>query len=275
LSSPPNPIFDGNAPSGLEPPSSAPLAEKQPPIEDPVWTGWEVLALGAVTIFLAMFLFPLMVTLAARQWIYPQVPLMEIVRFPGLIVLSQLLAYLVILGFMYFIVRRDRTVDFWQAIRWNWPRSPGVYLLIGIILSVGLQAFAHLLPIPKSLPIDQFFRTTREAYILSIFGVTFAPLLEELFFRGFLYPVLARRLGMAVAVFLTALGFAAIHGAQLMYSWGPVLVIFTVGLALTIVRARTKSVAASLLIHIAYNGTISILMYIATDRFRHLEKLNQ
>ncbi|MBZ5706143.1 MAG: CPBP family intramembrane metalloprotease [Acidobacteriia bacterium] len=277
MSSPPNPIFDANAPPGFETPPAGPLpplAEKRPPIEDPVWTGWEVLALGVVTVFLAMLLFPLLVTLAAHQVLYPQVPLTEIVRYPGLIVLSQLLSYVVILGFMYSIVRRDRA-DFWQAIRWNWPRNPGVYLLLGIVLSFSLQAFAHLLPIPKSLPIDQFFRTAREAYLLSIFGVTFAPLLEELFFRGFLYPVLARRLGMGVAVFLTALGFAAIHGAQLMYSWGPVLIIFMVGLALTVVRARTKSVAASLLIHIAYNGTLSILMYVATDGFRHLEKLNQ
>ena len=277
MSSPPNPIFDANAPPGFETPPAGPLpplAEKRPPIEDPVWTGWEVLALGVVTVFLAMLLFPLLVTLAAHQVLYPQVPLTEIVRYPGLIVLSQLLSYVVILGFMYSIVRRDRA-DFWQAIRWTWPRNPGVYLLLGIVLSFSLQAFAHLLPIPKSLPIDQFFRTAREAYLLSIFGVTFAPLLEELFFRGFLYPVLARRLGMGVAVFLTALGFAAIHGAQLMYSWGPVLIIFMVGLALTVVRARTKSVAASLLIHIAYNGTLSILMYVATDGFRHLEKLNQ
>ena len=277
MSSPPNPIFDANAPPGFETPPAGPLpplAEKRPPIEDPVWTGWEVLALGVVTVFLAMLLFPLLVTLAAHQVLYPQVPLTEIVRYPGLIVLSQLLSYVVILGFMYSIVRRDRA-DFWQAISWNWPRNPGVYLLLGIVLSFSLQAFAHLLPIPKSLPIDQFFRTAREAYLLSIFGVTFAPLLEELFLRGFLYPVLARRLGMGVAVFLTALGFAAIHGAQLMYSWGPVLIIFMVGLALTVVRARTKSVAASLLIHIAYNGTLSILMYVATDGFRHLEKLNQ
>lgn len=278
MSSPSNPIFDANAPPGLETPPSGPLlplVEKQPPIEDPVWTGWEVLALGIITVFLAMFLFPLLVTLAAHKWIYPLVPLIEIVRYPGLIVFSQLLSYVVILGFMVSIVRRDRAVNFWQAIRWNWPRNPGVYVLLGIVLSFGLQAFAHLLPIPKSLPIDQFFRTSREAYLLSIFGVTFAPLLEELFFRGFLYPVLARRMGMGIAVFLTALGFAAIHGAQLMYSWGPVLIIFMVGLALTLVRARTKSVAASLLIHIAYNGTLSVLMYVATDGFRHLEKLNQ
>ena len=53
------------------------------------------------------------------------------------------------------------------------------------------------------------------------------------------------------------------------------MVIFLVGLALTIVRAWKNSVAASLLMHIAYNSTISILMFVATDGFRHLERLNQ
>jgi len=48
-----------------------------------------------------------------------------------------------------------------------------------------------------------------------------------------------------------------------------------VGLVLTIVREIRNSVASSLLIHIAYNGTISVLMFVATDGFRHLEKLNQ
>ena len=80
---------------------------------------------------------------------------------------------------------------------------------------------------------------------------------------------------MAAGIFLTALAFALIHGAQLMYAWGPVLVIFLVGLVLTLVRAVTKSVAASLLIHMAYNGTISLAMFAATSGFRHLERLKQ
>ena len=54
-----------------------------------------------------------------------------------------------------------------------------------------------------------------------------------------------------------------------------ILVIFLVGLVLTIVRAQKDSVAASLLMHVAYNGTLSSLMFIATDGFRHLERLNQ
>jgi len=98
--------------------------------------------------------------------------------------------------------------------------------------------------------------------------------MEELFFRGFLYPVLARRLGMVIAIGLTSLAFAGLHFAQLGYSWA-VLIIFLVGVALTTVRAVTKSVAASFLLHVGYNGTLSLLMFVVTGGFRHLEKLNQ
>lgn len=277
MSSPPNPLFDP-PPLGTEfqttPEPAPPVATAPSPIENPVWTGWEVLALAFVTLF-SIFVFVLLVTFAAHKFIYPRTPWVEVVKYPGLIVFSQVLAYVVVFLLMYLLVKWDHGQDFWGAIRWNWPERWSTYLFAGVVLSISLQLFAHLLPIPKNLPMDQFFQTEREAYLLSIFGVTFAPLLEELFFRGFLYPVLARRMGMAVAVVLTALGFALLHGAQLMFSWGPVLVIFMVGLVLTLVRAITKSVAAGLLMHIAYNGTISVIMFVATDRFRHLERLNQ
>jgi uncharacterized protein len=98
--------------------------------------------------------------------------------------------------------------------------------------------------------------------------------MEELFFRGFLYPVLARRLGRVAGILLTSVAFGFLHGAQLKYSWA-VLIIFLVGIALTTVRALTKSVAASFLIHVGYNGTLSVLLFIATSGFRHLERLNQ
>jgi membrane protease YdiL (CAAX protease family) len=146
---------------------------------------------------------------------------------------------------------------------------------LGFVLSVSLQALAHVLPIPKNLPIDNLFRTPKEAWILTIFGITLAPLMEEFLFRAFLYPLLERKLGLIAAVLLTGLGFALLHGSQLKFAWGPLLVIFLVGLALTIVRARKNSVAASLLMHIAYNSTISILMFVATDGFRHLDRLGQ
>ena len=228
----------------------------------------------AISAAAAVFLFWLVVSFVAHKALYPRVPWLEVAQYPVLIVSSQLLAYGAVLALMYLLATADREHSFWKAIRWNFPANWPLYILAGVVLSIGLQLFAHLLPIPKKLPVDQFFQTTAEAYLLSIFGMTLAPLVEELFFRGFLYPVLARRLGAAFAVFLTALGFALIHGSQLKYSWA-VLVIFIVGLTFTLVRAATKSVAAGLLMHIAYNGTISVIMFAATGGFRHLERLNQ
>jgi len=137
-----------------------------------------------------------------------------------------------------------------------------------------LQALAHLLPIPKNLPIDSFFGTPAEAWALTIFGITLAPVMEEFLFRAFLYPVLKRQLGWGAAILLTALGFALLHGSQLKFAWGPLLVIFLVGLVLTIVRAQKNSVAASLLMHIAYNGTLSTLMFVATESFWALTIVN-
>jgi membrane protease YdiL (CAAX protease family) len=257
-------------------PVAVPALEFAPAVPpDPAWNGWDVLRLTLLTL-VALFVGVFTVLLIAHWQLYPHTPMREIARIPLVAVAGQALAYLFILAYMYVLVTRERRrPNFLSAIHWNWPPNIGGYVLMGFTLSLALQALAHLLPVPKELPIDSFFRTPAEAWALGILSVTLAPLMEELFFRGFLYPVLARGIGVPFAIFLTALGFALLHGAQLGFSWGPVLVIFLVGLVLTIVRARKNSVAASVVLHMAYNGTITVAMFAATDGFRHLEKLNQ
>jgi len=272
------------SPSHVTPPGSAGLGSVPndvltgPLLEiprDPAWSGLDVVRLTVLSI-VALFVGVFTVLFIAHFWIDPHSPLLSLARIPLVVVAGQALAYLLILGYMVVLVTRERgRPDFLAAIHWNWPTSPAVYLLVGILLSIALQLLASRLPIPKHLPIDTFFRTPAEAWVLAIFSTTLGPLMEELFFRGFLYPSLARGIGLPGAVFLTAAAFALTHGSQLLYSWGPVLVIFLVGMVLTMVRAKTNSVAAGLLIHVAYNGTISTMMFFATDGFRHLEKLNQ
>jgi len=262
-------------PVSVDPLFSVQPVELTPAAPDPAWNGWDVLRLVFITI-VTLFVGVFAVLFIARWLVYPHWRLGDIAHVPLVVVAGQCVAYFLILAYMYVLVTRERRCpDFLAAIHWNWPSHVAVYVLAGFVLSLGLQALAHLLPIPRELPIDNFFRTPAEAWVLSILSVTLAPLMEELFFRGFLYPVLARRLGLPVAVFFTALGFALLHVAQLGFAWGPVLVIFLVGFVLTMVRARTNSVAAGVVIHMAYNGTITALMFAATDGFRHLEKLNQ
>ncbi len=92
---------------------------------------------------------------------------------------------------------------------------------------------------------------------------------------GALSSSAASWLGRSVAVLATAAAFAMVHSDQLADAWGPLLVIFIVGLVLTITRVKTKSVAPGFLIHMAYNATLFIGLYFQSDHLRHLERVSQ
>jgi membrane protease YdiL (CAAX protease family) len=85
----------------------------------------------------------------------------------------------------------------------------------------------------------------------------------------------AGRWGRLLAVLITSGGFAMVHSEQLGQAWGPLLVLFVVGLVLTLTRVVTRSITPGLLIHIGYNLTLFTLLYVGTDHFRHLERMTQ
>lgn len=185
---------------------------------------------------------------------------------------AQFVTYIGAALFIAMYVEGKYHVPFWPAVRWNWPRAGWRMFVLGVLLLLSIDMIARFLPMPKSTPFDQFFASPRDAYLIAIFAVTLGPFMEELFFRGLLYPVLARQLGVFWGVILTALPFALMHMFQYGYAWGVVLLIFIMGIVCTVVRARTGSVAASFLVHVGYNATEMALMVIATDGFKHMEK---
>jgi hypothetical protein len=272
VSSPINPL-DNLPPLEVEaPPISSAIEPKPKSDENPPWNGWDVLVIVGTTVG-ASFVLGMSVILAAKLIFLRGLDWAKLAGIPELILVAQLLTYIVVFAVMYWMVA-TRTGNFWKSIRWEWPRSWWMFLSGGAGLYIVLAGLGQLLPIPKHLPIDRFFDSAREATLMSVFAVTVAPLMEELFFRGFLYPVLARKWGMTGSILLTGAAFGILHGAQLKYSWA-VLIIFLVGIALTTVRAVTKSVAASFMMHVGYNGTLSLLIYFVTGGFRHLEKISQ
>lgn len=192
---------------------------------------------------------------------------------PLAVVIPQALGYLLTLWFMMAVVRRGTDVPFWKAVKWRWPENLYFWIIAGVALSLAIQLGSSFLPIPKSLPIDEFFKTTHAAWVLAIFGVLVAPLFEELFFRGFLYPALLRRIGFFAALVLNSLLFAFTHEGQLAHAWAPLLVLFIVGIVLTLVREGTGSVARSFLVHAGYNAFLFGMIFVATNGFRHMEKL--
>jgi membrane protease YdiL (CAAX protease family) len=67
-----------------------------------------------------------------------------------------------------------------------------------------------------------------------------APPFEELYYRGFIFPILRRRLGVVPAVTLVALWFAGVHAFQLYGDPAGILVILVMGLVWTLQEASDR-----------------------------------
>src|SRR5437868_6270456 len=235
----------------------APIAEIElpaAPSRDPAWTIWDILLI-ALTFFLA-FNGAMLVGFFSAHRIpeFADSSRKALLFNPFFLVPVQFCAYLITFLFTRILITLRAQNDFWHAVKWNLPKAELATALcfVGITLAVLVQIASGVLPIPKSLPVEQYFRDASSAYMMAAFGILVAPLAEELLFRGLLFPVFARGLGVNAAVALTAFLFALIHQAQLSHAWAPLLLLFLVGLALTITRAVTKSLAASWIIHVAY-----------------------
>jgi CAAX protease family protein len=240
--------------------------------ENPAWGIGDVIRIAVVAV-LGIGFFSMVAMGLALHGAGKTQAAAELARDPRVVIPAQFAAYVVVVLYMVSLVRR-RGQAFWQAIRWNFPgRGWFGWAALGVALAVIVQSASSLLPIPKSLPIERYFHNAGGAWMMALFGLTFAPLVEELFFRGFMYPALARRLGEGAGVVITGALFALIHTSQLANAWAPLLLLLLVGVVLTAVRARTGSVGTTLLIHIGYNGTLFTMLYIASDHFRHLEKV--
>ena len=237
------------------------LPPPQEPHREPPWSGGDVTRIGLL-LFVLPFLVVPFVALAAKHIFYPTVPWLTVAQKPWIALTTQFFWYLAILIYMIMFVEGKFHRRFWEAIQWNWPRNWALLVPIGMVM-VSLQGLERFFKIPKHIPMEEFLATPLAAVMVAILAVTLGPLMEELFFRGFLYPVLARRFGTTVGVLATAVGFALIHGAQLAFAWGLVLIIFIVGFVLTIVRANTNSVGSSFVVHVAYNSTIVVMALIA------------
>ncbi len=223
-----------------------------------------------------------------------------VVKHPAPILAAQALGYVLTLLLSVWLFPRLWGRSFLHGIQWNVLAAHRRWLWLiptGVGLSLTAQAALNYLPSPKSAPIDNMFITPASAWTTAIIAVFFAPIFEEIAFRGFLLPALATAydwLSMerspagferwqastshtATAVVFGALfssvPFALLHAEQISFAWAALGVLFCVSLMLSYIRINTYSVACSALVHASYNGTIFLVMIFATGGFRHLEKL--
>jgi uncharacterized protein len=98
--------------------------------------------------------------------------------------------------------------------------------------------------------------STWDLGLLLILVAVIAPIAEEIFFRGMLYPVLRRRWSANVAIVLNGFLFALIH-------FIPILIpgLLFVGIVLAWVRERSDSIIPCILLHAMQNGIVLFGIY--------------
>lgn len=256
-----------------------PSLEAAPPLPatpkpDPPW-GYTELGLTIVSFLGALFICsPVAMLLARKAGWFPGLSPQEIATKPLFFVPVQLAAYLLTFLVMRLVISQRAGEPFWQAVRWRLPARQLVllYVLTGVVLALTVLILSAFLPIPKHLPMQEYFREMRAAYAMMAFGLLVAPVAEELFFRGLALPVLMRSMGQTAAVVVTGMTFSLMHQGQLARAWAPLLLLFGVGMALTLIRVRSGSVAASWITHVAYNATLFATMLLNSRGFRDLAR---
>jgi hypothetical protein len=213
---------------------------------------------------------------------------------PRFLVTSEAIGYALTVAFAAIVFPIWWQRPFALGIHWNWSSArKRIWWLAALGLAVGfsMSLFGSFLPMPKDPPIvKDIISTTAGAWVMFLFAITGAQLFEEFAFRGFLLPSLinlfrwlgrrevlspaaANAIGAPLSVVLTTVPFALMHSPQVSAAWGHLLLIGIVSLVLCAVRLSLNSLAASTIVHAAYNFTLFAGIMISTGGFRHLDKL--
>ncbi len=183
----------------------------------------------------------------------PTAVLLQIVATIPAHLLTLLLAWLVVTRFKKFSFRQTLG---WEKGGFAWWYYP--LILIGIF---AVSAIVSYFVPEQDNDMMRILRSSRAAVFAVTFLATFtAPLVEEVIYRGIMYSAFQRTFGVASAVFIVTLIFAAVHFYQYWGSPSTIFLIVFLSLFLTLVRARTKNLLPCIILHTLINGIQSLIL---------------
>ncbi|MCL2698981.1 MAG: CPBP family intramembrane metalloprotease [Defluviitaleaceae bacterium] len=133
----------------------------------------------------------------------------------------------------------------------------GKYALCGIVLNLLLVAVLNLLP--SDITADYASNVSRElersmAFIIILF---YAPVLEEILFRGLALNLLKACMNPYAAAAILSLLFGLMHGDPVWFAYASVM-----GMVFSYIAIRTDSILPSMSAHFAFNATSVVILFL-------------
>ncbi|HEX8324245.1 MAG TPA: type II CAAX endopeptidase family protein [Tepidisphaeraceae bacterium] len=129
-------------------------------------------------------------------------------------------------------------------------------MFVSLLITVGLMRLAQT---DATHPIAQEINIG-PVWMLYLVAAVFAPLTEELLFRGALVSHLRAGMGVVMAAVISGVVFAAVHPQ----GWVAIPVLGSIGAVMALVRQWRGSLIASIAAHALNNGFVITLLVLAT-----------
>ncbi len=166
----------------------------------------------------------------------------------------------------WMIVSEGGRRPFWKTVGFEWPQmmSPRMVVMSSLLLSLVLLALAWLVTSlygGGETQLDMLIKSSIPTRFATAFvAVATAPLIEEVIYRGVLYPALEKAAGVTIAVVVVSLLFAGVHVFQYINNVSVIIMITLLSFTLTLARAVTGKLLPAFIIHLVFNGVQSLLI---------------
>jgi membrane protease YdiL (CAAX protease family) len=187
------------------------------------------------------------------------------------LLVQQCVFYLLILAFFFLLARLQHQQPLWKSLGWKKPTAKEVlgYLAGGCGLAFAASFGLWLLPDTQAFPLEKLFSSRPASIAIGAFAVLIAPVVEEVVFRGLVFAIIERTVGLKVAIVTTALLFAGLHVPEYWHAWNHLLMILLVGVVFSLARGVSGRLTPSIILHIGYNSLIMIGVFISTKHFHN------
>ena len=194
---------------------------------------------------------------------------------PFFLLALQTVFYGLMLAYIYVLVAVGHAQPFWSMLRWRrmtLGKTLGC-LVGGALLTAAIALLPPLLPDASQFPLQSLFNSRAAGYAVGSFAILVAPFMEEMIFRGILFGIFESQVGLRFAILITAILFGGLHVPEYWGAWNHMFLIFLVGLVFSLARGMSGSLAPSVFLHVGYNASMMIALFLSTEHFRNLNAL--
>lgn len=225
--------------------------------KDPKWEFWDVCRVGILFLW---FGYMLVFIESALSGVFPIIKTDDNLRSVLNATITDILALVFIIYFVVYEYRekivslglslKNFLKNFFYGLAGYLAAVP--VLIIILIFIIWISSLLKYEP-PMQPVLEIFLEEKKRALViyLSIFVSIFGPIVEETFFRGFMYKAVKKKLGFKAALLSTSALFALLHA-----NLAGFLPIMILGMLLAYLFEKTGTLVAPCAVHILHNSVM-------------------